>query len=271
MARPLPSGNKLARLFLPAWTIAVLVFLYLPIALLIVYSFNNSERSLDISAAWHGFTLRWYRLMWLDADLVQAVKNSLIIAAATMAASVVLGTSAAWMLHRFRFPAAGGIQVLVLLPMIIPEIIMGVSLMLLFRAIGMQRGYLTVIIAHVTFCFPFVMAAVQARLVGLDPSLEEAAMDLGATPRQAFFRVIVPYLLPGIIAGAMLAFTLSLDEFMVTYFTCDASSTTLPIRIYSSVKAGMKPTLNAFSTLFVVVTAILVLLSDAVGRRARRS
>jgi len=159
----------------------------------------------------------------------------------------------------------------VLLPMIIPEIIMGVSLMLLFRAIGMQRGYLTVIIAHVTFCFPFVMAAVQARLVGLDPSLEEAAMDLGATPRQAFFRVIVPYLLPGIIAGAMLAFTLSLDEFMVTYFTCDASSTTLPIRIYSSVKAGMKPTLNAFSTLFVVVTAILVLLSDAVGRRARRS
>ena len=128
----------------------------------------------------------------------------------------MLGTCAAWMLHRFRFPAAGGIQVLVLLPMIIPEIIMGVSLMLLFRAIGMQRGYLTVIIAHVTFCFPFVMAAVQARLVGLDPSLEEAAMDLGATPRQAFFRVIVPYLLPGIIAGAMLAFTLSLDEFMVT-------------------------------------------------------
>ncbi|HEX4795377.1 MAG TPA: ABC transporter permease [Humisphaera sp.] len=271
MARPLPSGNKLARLFLPAWTIAVLVFLYLPIVLLVVYSFNNSQRSLDVSAAWHGFTLRWYRLMWLDEDLVQAVKNSLIIAAATMSASVALGTSAAWMLHRFRFPAPGGIQVLVLLPMIIPEIIMGVSLMLLFRAIGLQRGYLTVIIAHVTFCFPFVMAAVQARLVGLDPSLEEAAMDLGATPRQAFFRIIVPYLLPGIIAGAMLAFTLSLDEFMVTYFTYDAGSTTLPVRIYASVKAGMKPTLNAVSTLFVVATAILVLLSDAIGRRAKRS
>lgn len=269
MARPLPWGNSLARLILPAWTIAVLVFLYLPIVLLVVYSFNNSDRNLDLSAVWKGFTLRWYRLMWQDRQLTDAVLNSVIIAFATTVVSVILGTGAAWLLHRFRFPAAGWLQTLILLPMIIPEIIMGVSLMLLFRSIGLGRGYTTVVIAHVTFCFPFVMAAVQARLAGLDPSLEEAALDLGATPRQAFFRVIVPYLLPGIIAGALLAFTLSIDEFMVTYFTCDAESTTLPVRIYTAVKSGLKPTLNAVSTLFIVATTLLVLAADAV--RGKRS
>ena len=270
MARPLPSGISFARLILPAWTIAVLVFLYLPIVLLVVYSFNNSDRNLDLSAAWRGFTLRWYGQIWQDEQLTLAVENSLIIAAATTLVSIVLGTGAAWMLHRFRFLLAGGLRTLVLLPMIIPEIIMGVSLMLLFRAVGLQRGYVTVVVAHVTFCFPFVMAAVQARLAGLDPSLEEAALDLGATPRQAFFRVIVPYLLPAIVAGGLLAFTLSIDEFMVTYFTCDAQSTTLPVKIYTAVRSGLKPTLNAISTLFIVGTTVLVLVSDAVNSRARK-
>jgi spermidine/putrescine transport system permease protein len=152
-------------------------------------------------------------------------------------------------------------------PLIIPEVIMGVSLMMLFRAIGLELGYTTVIIAHVTFCFPFVMAAVQARLAGIDPSLEEAAMDLGATPARAFFGVIVPYLMPAIIAGALLSFTLSLDEFIVTYFTYSAESITLPIRIYGMVKTGVKPTLNAVSTLFIVGTALLVLGADALQRR----
>jgi spermidine/putrescine transport system permease protein len=263
MSHAPPLGNTFARRLLAAWTTAVLAFLYLPIVLLIVYSFNNSE----INAVWKGFTLHWYAEIWRDQTLLAALENSLIIAAIATAISVVLGTIAAWLLHRYRFPAARGVTTLAVLPMVVPEIIMGVSFMLLFRSIGLDRGYATVIIAHVTFCFPFVMAAAQARLAGLDPSLEEAALDLGATPAGAFLRVIVPYLMPGIVAGAMLSFTLSLDEFIVTFFTCDAQSQTLPMVIYNRIKPGLSPTLNAVSALIVVATAALTLAADAVKRR----
>ncbi|HWE93728.1 MAG TPA: ABC transporter permease [Tepidisphaeraceae bacterium] len=265
MAHPTPPSNKLARRLLALWTAAVMAFLYLPILLLIVYSFNDSE----INAVWKGFTFRWYGAIWGDDALLAALQNSLIIAGVTTGISVVLGTGAAWLLHRYRFSAGRAVTTLAVLPMVVPEIIMGVSLMLLFRAVGLGLGYATVIIAHVTFCFPFVMAAVQARLAGLDPSLEEAALDLGATPAGAFFRVIVPYLLPGIIAGAMLAFTLSLDEFIVTFFTYSAQSQTLPVVIYTRIKPGLSPTLNAVSALIVVATAVLTLAADAVRRRNR--
>ena len=264
MSHAPPSGNTFARRLLAAWTIAVLAFLYMPIVLLIVYSFNNSE----INAVWKGFTLHWYAEIWRDQTLLAALENSLIIAAIATAISIVLGTIAAWLLHRYRFPAARAVTTLAVLPMVVPEIIMGVSFMLLFRSIGLDRGYATVIIAHVTFCFPFVMAAVQARLAGLDPSLEEAALDLGATPARAFLRVIVPYLMPGIVAGAMLSFTLSLDEFIVTFFTCDAKSQTLPMVIYNRIKPGLSPTLNAVSALIVVATAALTLAADGVRRRS---
>ncbi|HET6248598.1 MAG TPA: ABC transporter permease [Tepidisphaeraceae bacterium] len=259
------SGNTFARQLLAAWTYAVLVFLYLPIVLLIIYSFNRSE----FNAVWGGFTLHWYGEVWRDEELLGAFQNSLIIAAVVTVVSVILGTGSAWLMHRYRFPAARSITTLAVLPMVVPEIIMGVSLMLLFRCVRIELGFVTVIIAHVTFCFPFVMAAVQARLAGLDPSLQEAAMDLGATPAVAFFRVIVPYLLPGIIAGAMLAFTLSLDEFIVTFFTTSAASQTLPVVIYSRIKPGLKPTLNAASTLIVAVTVVLALAADAIRRRNR--
>lgn len=255
-----PRSGAIARRLLAAWTFLVLAFLYLPIVLLVVYSFNRSE----LNAVWTGFTLRWYGEVWRNASLVAALENSVIIAVATTIVSVLLGTAAAWMMYRYRFPAARATTTLAVLPMVAPEIIMGVSLMLLFRAVGVERGYVTVVIAHVTFCFPFVMAAVQARLAGLDPSLEEAAMDLGATPLRAFARVIVPYLMPGIVAGALLAFTLSLDEFVVTYFTCDADSQTLPVKIYGMIKPGLKPTLNAVSALIVAVTAVLVIAADSV-------
>ena len=258
-------GNNLSRRLLAGWTYLVLAFLYLPIVLLIIYSFNNSQ----INAVWHGFTLRWYGKIWGDDELLNGLENTLIIASVTTVVSVILGTGAAWLLHRHRFAGASAITTLAVLPMIVPEIIMGVSLMLLFRAIGIDRGYTTVIIAHVTFCFPFVMAAVQARLVGIDPSLQEAAMDLGATPFVAFFRIIFPYLLPGIVAGGMLAFTLSLDEFIVTFFTTDAASQTLPVVIYSRIKRGLNPTLNAVSTLIVVTTAIFSLAADVLRRRNR--
>lgn len=257
------GATKIYSSLIGGWTIAVMAFLYLPILLLVACSFNTSESALH----WTGFTLKWYGLIWHDRELVLAIQNSLIIAAATTVASVVLGAGAAWILYRYLFPAQRMLYTLLYVPLIIPEVIMGVSLMMLFRAIGMELGYTTVIIAHVTFCFPFVMAAVQARLAGIDPSLEEAALDLGATPAQAFFRVIVPYLMPAIVAGALLSFTLSLDEFIVTYFTYSADSITLPVEIYGTVKTGLKPTLNAVSTIFIVVTALLVLGADALQKR----
>jgi spermidine/putrescine transport system permease protein len=258
-------GKNFARRCLAGWTYAVMAFLYLPIALLVIYSFNSSP----LSILWSGFTLKWYAAVWHNEQLIDAIENSLLIATAATVISVILGTLAAWLLHRYKFPATAATYTLLITPMIIPEVIMGVSLMLFFRAIAVELGFITVIVAHVTFCFPFVMAAVQARLSGLDPSLEEAAMDLGATPARAFFRVILPYLTPGIVAGAMLAFTLSLDEFVVTYFTYDARSMTLPVRIYTAIHgSGGRPELNAVSTLFIVATAILIVTADAVRGRA---
>lgn len=254
------------RLLLGAWTFLVLLFLYLPIALVVAYSFNRSS----LNILWEGFTLKWYAQVWRDGPLMLALANSLKIAAATTLISTLLGTIAGWLLYRYRFPAARLISALIFFPMIVPEIIMGVSLMLLFGLMRVELGFTTVIIAHVTFCFPFVMIAIAARLQGLDPSLEEAAMDLGATPARAFVWVIVPYLLPAIIAGALMAFTLSIDEFVVTYFTYDAASITLPVKIYGMIKPGLDPSVNALSTLLIVATLLLVIAAETVRRVASR-
>ena len=149
----------------------------------------------------------------------------------------------------------------------VPEVILGVSLLILFVTLGIKLGYTTIVISHVTFCFPFVMAAVQARLSGLDPALEEAALDLGATPAQAFTKVLVPYLMPAIVSGALMSFTLSLDELIVTYFTASAGTRTLPLEIFGRVKKGLDPSLNAISTVFILVTVLAVVLTEALRRR----
>jgi spermidine/putrescine transport system permease protein len=253
-----------ARRLLAVWTALVLVFLYLPIALIVIFSFNRSR----LNVMWEGFTLGWYAKVWRDGLLMTALWNSLIIGAIVTAISTLLGTAAGWLLYRYRFPAARLVYAFIFFPMIVPEIIMGVSLMLLFGVLHIELGFSTVIIAHVTFCFPFVMIAVGARLQGLDPSLEEAAMDLGATPAQAFARVIVPYLIPAIVAGALMAFTLSIDEFVVTYFTYSAASITLPVKIYGMIKPGLDPSVNALSTLLIVATVVLVLAAEVVRRLA---
>jgi spermidine/putrescine transport system permease protein len=242
-------------------------FLYLPIALVVIYSFNTSK----LNVTWQGFTLSWYGQIWNNGPLMTALWNSLLIAFFTTILSTVLGALAAWLLYRFRFPVEKLVVGLIFFPMIVPEIIMGVSLLLLFAWMRIEKGFATVIIAHVTFCFPFVMIAVQARLRGLDPSLEEAAMDLGATPMQAFVRVIVPYLMPSIVAGALMAFTLSIDEFVVTYFTYSAEATTLPIRIYGMIKTGLDPSINALSTILILSTIVLALAADYARRLASPS
>lgn len=231
------------------------LFLYAPIAVLVVYAFNSSR----LNIVWTGFTFRWFNELLAQTALIRAAKNSLVIASLTTVISVVLGTVGAWLLHRYRFRGARSIQTLLTVPMVIPEILMGISLLVLFAAAGVALGFSTVIIGHVTFCFPFVLVAVQARLQGLDPCLEEAALDLGATPLRAFWLVIVPSLRPAIAAGALMAFTLSLDELIVTFFTTSAASATLPIRVYGLAKVGLNPMLNALSAIFIIATVAFVI------------
>lgn len=265
------------------WTALVLAFLYLPIVLLVAYSFNTSR----LNVVWEGFTVRWYREMLANEPLLRALKNSVVIAGVTAILSVLIGTTGAWLLHRNRYRFRRLWEALVFVPIAVPEVIMGIGLLILFTAVApginglldsafgaatearFALGFVTTIIAHVTFCFPLVLVTVQARLADLDPALEEAALDLGATPPAAFWRVIVPCIMPAILSGALMAFTLSMDEVLVTYFVCGPESKTLPLEIYDNVRKGLNPMLNAISAVFVVATAALVFIAERIRRIGR--
>jgi len=262
---PVSPGIRTRDLFFQAWTIGVLAFLYLPVLVLVAYSFNTSR----LNVRWEGFTFEWYRQVWQNGPLQQAAFNSLVIAGVTTVCSVVLGTTGAWLLHRYRFRFSTALRTLSVIPMVMPEILLGISLLVLFASAGLSLGFTTVIIGHVTFSFPFVLVAVQARLHGLDPALEEAALDLGATPWRAFWLVTFPFLRPAILAGGLMAFILSWDELIVTFFTTSAASATLPIRIFGLARVGLNPMLNALSALFVVATAAMVIFSAYVRRMNR--
>jgi spermidine/putrescine transport system permease protein len=262
----LPSGLTLLNRGLGVWTALVFIFLYLPIGVLVAYSFNQSR----LNILWEGFTLKWYADLWSNAPIIRALQNSLIIATVTTVLAVVIGTAGAWLLHRYRYRFSRSIRTLICVPMIMPEIVMGISLLIFFTVLQLKLGFLTVIIAHVTFCFPFVLVAVQARLQGLDPALEEAALDLGATPLKAFWLVIVPCLRPAILSGALMAFTLSLDELIVTFFTASPAAATLPLRVFGMAKVGLNPMLNALSAIFILTTIAFVLFSAHLRRLAAR-
>ena len=263
----IPSGMVILNRGFGIWTALVFAFLYLPIAVLIAYSFNTSR----LNIRWEGFTFDWYVALWSNTPILRALQNSLVIAAATTVASVIIGTGGAWLLHRYRYRCSAGVQALICIPMIMPEIVMGISLLIFFTVIGLSLGFVSVIVAHVTFCFPFVLIAVQARLQGLDPALEEAALDLGATPLQAFWMVIVPCLRPAILSGALMAATLSLDELIITFFTASPASATLPMKVFGMAKIGLNPMLNALSTIFVVSTVAFVLFSERLRRVGARN
>ena len=254
----LPEGPKLVRWFCGSWTTLVFAFLYLPIFLLVLFSFNQSKSGF----VWEGFTLEWYDALFHNRVLLQAFGNSLLIGTISTAFATFLGTLGAWLLYRYNFPAHRLMETFIFVPMIMPEILMGVSLLVLFVLFSLPLGYFSVIIAHVTFTFPFVLIGMQARLEGMDPSLEEAALDLGATPSQAFFKVILPYLVPAIASGALLAFSLSLDDYIVTVFVTGAESQTLPLKVYGMVRVGLNPQLNALSALGIVLTMGLVFVSE---------
>ena len=244
-------------------TIAVLFFLYLPIIILIVNSFNASR----FGTGWQGFSLRWYARLLHEPEIWRAARNSLAIALGATALSVVFGTTAAFALHRFARSRLQRFHYgLVYTPLVVPEILMGICLLMAFAAAGVRLGFGTIFLAHVTFCVSFVAMTVLARLQDFDFAVIEAAQDLGAGWGTTLRKVLLPLIAPGILAGALLAFTLSIDDFVITFFVAGPGSTTLPIRIYSMIKYGSPPLINALSTILLTVTFTAVAISQRISR-----
>ena len=250
-------------MWLKAIAILVYVFLYAPIAIVILYSFDDSRLAVN----WTGFTFKWYQQLFQDDALQQALKNSLTVAFTAVAVSGVMGTMAAVGLSRYRFTGSGMFRALTMMPVIIPEIAMAVSALTLFVAAGVKLSLATIVVSHIVFCVAYITLVIMGRLQGLDPKLEEAAQDLGATPLEAFMKVTLPLLMPGIVAGCLLAFVLSLDDFVITQFTAGVGDTTLPLWIYSSVKFGVSPEINALSTLMITATAGVMVLAEVIKSR----
>jgi putrescine transport system permease protein len=242
-----------------------IAFLYLPIVILVIYSFNASR----LVTVWGGWSLRWYGELMSDGAILEAAAMSLAIAVTSATAAAVLGTLAAIALARFvRFRGRLLFSGLVYAPLVMPEVIIGLSLLLLFVAVDWDRGFWSVTIAHTTLTMCFVAVVVQARLVTFDTSLEEAAMDLGCPPWRTFLTVTLPLIWPAIAAGWMLAFTLSLDDLIIASFTTGPGATTLPIRIYSQVRLGVKPEINAICTILIAVVALGLLAASLFAKRA---
>lgn len=259
MAAPVGPLDYSRRLWVRLTLLVVFVFLYAPIATLIAFSFNDSRRNI----VWNGFTLKYYEKAMSNADLIEAFANSLTIAVLSTLVSIVLGALVAVLLWRFRFPAKAGYEGAMALPIVIPEICMGVAMLAFFSRIGWPSDMVwpfnlsAIIIAHVSFSFPFVAVVVRARLEGFNRELAEAAQDLGATEWQVFRDVMIPFLRPGLVAGGMLAFTLSLDDFVITFFTSGPNTVTFPVKVYSMVRFSVTPEVNAASTVLIVVTVVM--------------
>ncbi|HSN40709.1 MAG TPA: ABC transporter permease [Burkholderiales bacterium] len=236
--------------------LAAYAFLYLPLAIVVVYSFNDSR----LNAEWVGFTWHWYQVLLHDEDMLIAAGNSLFIALVSSLAATVLGTMAGIAIHRYDFKL---LNFMVLTPVAMPEILLGVSLLLFFiQVLNLTLGMLSIVLAHITFSIGFVAIVVRVALAALDESIFEAARDLGASPWQTFRFVTFPLILPGVIAGALMAFTLSIDDFVITFFTAGVGVQTLPLRIYSMIKIAVTPEVNAVSTLLMLLTLTLILLTS---------
>jgi putrescine transport system permease protein len=240
-----------------------LVFLYLPIVILVIYSFNGSR----LVTVWGGWSLRWYHEFFNDSAMIEAAWMSLRIAALSATIATLLGTLAAVGLSRGEgFRGRTLFSGMLYAPLVMPEVITGLSLLLLFVALNIERGFWTVTVAHTTLTMCFVAVVVQSRLGSLDRTLEEAAMDLGCDPVRAFLMVTLPLIIPAIAAGWMLAFTLSLDDLVIASFTTGPGSATLPIRIYSEVRLGVKPEINAICTLVIGLIAIVIVVASLVSK-----
>lgn len=243
-------------LWLWAAALGVYAFMYVPLAIVVAYSFNDSR----LNAEWVGFTWHWYQVLLNDEDMLIAAGNSLFIALVSSLIATLLGTMAGIAMHRYNLRL---LTFMVLTPVAMPEILLGVSLLLFFiQVLNLTLGMLSIVLAHITFSIGFVAIIVRARLAGMDESIFEAARDLGASPWQTFRHVTFPLILPGVIAGGLMAFTLSIDDFVITFFTAGVGVQTLPLRIYSMIKIAVTPEVNAVSTLLMLLTLTMILLAS---------
>ncbi len=268
-----PPGplEYLRRWPLRAWMLGVVVFLYAPLAALIAFSFNDSKRNI----VWRGFTLKYYAATFADTNLIIAFGNSLTIAAVSTLVSVILGALTALMLWRFRFPFKPALEGALSLPIVVPEICMGVAMLVFFTQVFPWPSGLiwplnlgAIIISHISFSFSFVAIVIRGRLAGFNRELEEAAKDLGAGEWRIFKDILIPHMAPGLVAGALLAFTLSLDDFVITFFTSGPDTVTFPVKVYSMVRFSVTPEVNAASTMLIVLTVALTALALRFQRNA---
>ena len=251
----------------------IFVFLYAPILLLVVFSFNDTDTK--SRTVWSGFSLRWYEMLFQDRMLLEALRNTLIIAVCAAVGATILGTVAALGIHSMKSWRKKLVMNITNLPMLNPEIVTGVSLMLLMvfvaNLFGVTLGIVSIILAHITFCLPYVILSVLPKLGQMDPHLFEAAQDLGCTPVRSFFKVVLPEIMSGVITGMVMAFTLSLDDFIISYF-CSGTTQTLPVFIYSMSKKRVSPEINALSTLlFAVILVLLLIINIRQGRMGKKA
>ncbi len=247
------------------YILILLLFLYVPIAMVVLFSFNTSEMNI----VFEGFTLKWYGSFYENRTLMESLENTLIIAVASTVISVVIGTVGAVGLGKYEFRGKKMVDALLYVPIVIPEIVLGVALLSLFTLMDMYMGLGTMILGHVTFCIPFVVISVRARLAGFDKSLEEASMDLGGNHLTTFFHVTLPLIMPGVISGAMLSMSLSLDDIVISFFCSGPGSMTLPLKILDMVKHGVSPEVNALST--IITFLIIIAISLDTGAQLRKA
>lgn len=240
------------------FSLLMFVYMYLPILVLAFFSFNDSR----FSARWEGFTLKWYQQLFQDQRILSALQNSLTVAFCAVGIAAIMGTLMAVGLARYRFRGKSLYRGVSYLPLIIPDIAIAVATLVFLAVVQIRLSIWTIVAAHVVFCLAYVGLVVSTRLADLDPNLEEAALDLGATPRQAFLRVLLPELMPGIVSGCLLAFVLSLDDFLIASFTAGSGSTTLPMEIFSRIRTGVKPDINALSVILILISGVVFFLAE---------
>lgn len=244
------------------------IFLYAPIIVLVIYSFNKSK----MNVIWTGFTLDWYKRLFENTDLLEAFRNTLLIAGISTITSTIIGTISALGLYKYNFPLKKLVNRLIYIPIVIPEIVLGISLLSVFTMANLKLGLVSIIISHIAFSIPFVITSVRSTLNLLPKEYEEAAIDLGANKFNVFTKVTLPLIMPGVVSGGLLALTLSMDDVVISYFTAGPGSNTLPLQIYSIIKTGITPDVNALSTLILLVTIIVLTLAAIIQSKkiARR-
>ena len=255
------KNSKLSGLYL-----GILFFLmYLPIGVVVVFSFNEAR----LPVRFTGFSLKWYQELFQDRDLIQALKNSLILAVSSCGVSAVIGTLGAVGLSRIHWKTKGVMEDISILPLMIPEIILGMVLMAFFYMLNLPFGMLTLLIGHTVFCVPYILMEVKARLVGMDPSLEEAARDLGAGSFRAFWDITLPLIMPAVISGSLLAFAMSMDDVVISIFVTGPRVSTLPIKVYTQMKTGVTPEINALCTIMLGVILLVLAVYLIAGKRGK--